>query len=295
MLVAATRRLRLRRARSWRARREAESFISACRGVLGDDRRVGLVSQPGLDEAVEGAVALEGGDGLVHAADERIVEVEQQAELVTGGGRELADDRSALDLDGGNVEGGREVDDDRVDLLGLESSLGAGVVLVDEGLGIRLDDLVDEVEARGGRLGAELDALQVGDRLRSRGGGTGKTDNGLVGHVVGVTEGDRLLALLGDRVLLQVEVEVLGAGLDRLVEPGAHPGHVRIGEPESTRDRVCDGGFEALLRLRLVVLDPRAVRRVAGGDGELAFGERLAGSALVAGAGPGVRGRGSCV
>ena len=81
-----------------------------------------------------------------------------------GRGGELADDAAALDLDGRDEQRRRQVDDDRVDLVGLECRLGADVVVVHERLGVGLDDVGDEVEARRARLGAELDVLQVGDR-----------------------------------------------------------------------------------------------------------------------------------
>ena len=171
-----------------------------------------------------------------------------------------------------------------------ERCLRGRVVVVDERLACGLDHLGDEVEAGGSGLRAELHVLQVGDSCRTFRRGAGESDDGLVRRVVRVTEVDGLLALVGDRELLQVEIEVLLAGLDGLVESRAHPRDVCIGVAELAGNRVRDGRLVALLGLRLVVLDPRRVGRVAGADGELALGEGLACGAVVAAAGTG-RGR----
>jgi len=106
----------------------------------------------------------------------------------------------------------------------------------------------------------------------------------LVGGVVRVAERHGRLALFGNGELLEVEVEVLRAGLNGLVEAGAHPDDVLVGEAHLFGHAVRDCGLETFLALRLVADDPRLVRRVAGGDGELALGEGLAGGAVVAGA-----------
>ena len=76
-------------------------------------------------------------------------------------------------------------------------------------------------------------------------------DDDLRGLVVRRAEVDGLLALVGDRELLQVEVEVLRAGRDGLVEGGAHPDDVVLGEAELLGDGVGDGGLEALAGLRV--------------------------------------------
>ena len=78
-----------------------------------------------------------------------------------------------------------------------------------------------------------------------------EADDRLVARVVRVAESDdRLGPLRRDRVLLQVEVEVLGAGLDRLVEGRAHPRHLVVGEAHLAGHGVGDGGLEALARTR---------------------------------------------
>ena len=70
----------------------------------------------------ERAVRLERRDRLVDARRQRAALGEHEAEVAAAarGGRELADDRAVRDLHGGHVEGGRQVDDDAVDLVRLE-------------------------------------------------------------------------------------------------------------------------------------------------------------------------------
>ena len=98
---------------------------------------------------------------------------------------------------------------------------------------------VGEAGGRGGRRVLERD-----DRLRRR--------------VVAVGEVDDLGAGRGDRDLVDVEVEVLGAGLVGGVERHLHPGDLVGGEAELVGDGVRHGGLEALAVGRVVVDEPRA-------------------------------------
>ena len=95
-----------------------------------------------------------------------------------------------------------------------------------------LDLVGDRGVAGGADLGAELGVLQVGDRggavdRAARGG-----DDGLADVVVAAGEVDRLAALLGDRDLVDVEVELLLPRADHRVER-----HDRPSRPRPRRSR----------------------------------------------------------
>ena len=77
--------------------------------------------------------------------------------------RQLADDRGVVELGGGEVEPGRQVDDEPVDLAVLQRLHREVVGRVLRGRRAGLDDVGDRVEARGALLRAELGALEAGD------------------------------------------------------------------------------------------------------------------------------------
>ena len=110
----------------------------------------------------------------------------------------------------------------------------------------------------------ELERLQVGDARRRGSGCPVHRDDGLLDGVVAVAEVDRLLALGRDRDLVDVEVEVLGAGRVGAVERHDDPLHLLLGEAEVLRQRVGHGGLEALAVGRVVVHEVRRVGRAVG-------------------------------
>ena len=197
--------------------------------------------------------------------------LEHETELVgrtAGVGGELADDCAVLDLHAGHEQCRREVEDGSVDLVGLERGLGAHVVVVDERLLRGLDHVGDERQAGGADLGAELDVLEVGNRGGPFGRRALERHDRLVGGEVRQREVDVLGTLRGDRVLLEIHVEALRSGLDRLVERGAgpHDGIALVAHLGS--DGVGNGGLESFAGLRGVVEYPWEEGRFAGGDGE---------------------------
>ena len=206
---------------------------------------------------------------------------EHHAEVLARGGRELAEDRPVLDLHRGHVEGGRQVDDDPVDLAVLQRLDRGGVLREDRRRLRGLDRVLDEVVARGAELRAELVLPQRRDRLRPRDRLALEHDDRLVHVVVRRAEVDDLRAGGRDRDLVDVEVERLLAGRVRAVERHVRPLDLRLREAELLRDRVGDRGLEALAGRRVVDLplralhlaaaEPRRVRRVVGADRELAL------------------------
>ena len=87
-------------------------------------------------------------------------------------------------LDGGQVERGRQVDDDRVDLAVLQRRDDVVGVVEDFRLARRVDHFFDRFEAGGADLDADLGVLQVGERFGLRGFGVLQRDDRLVGGVV---------------------------------------------------------------------------------------------------------------
>ena len=114
--------------------------------------------------------------------------------------------------------------------------MGAGIaeVCLAAGHDVRAYDGFDDARERG---------LDVQTAARER---IGIADDRLVGGVVGVAEVDRLLALLGDRELLEVEVKVLHTRRNGLIEGGANPDNVLLGKPKLGSNRVGNGGLKAL-------------------------------------------------
>ena len=188
--------------------------------------------------------------------------VQQQAELVAAlaGVLELADDHAVVELGRGDEEGGRQVDDDRVHLAVLQRELGVVVAVEHHRVGVGGDDLGQHVEARGADLGADPQALEVGEVVAPSAAEPAGGDHGLADRVVRRGEVDRLLALLGDGELVDVEVERPGAGLDGGVERHAGPGDLVLGVAQLRGDGVGDRGLEALAALRRRRRRPRARR-----------------------------------
>ena len=95
-----------------------------------DDRRHTLRDEPLVRDALQLTGTRQRGECGVGAVDERVVLLEHQPEIVGGAARlggELTDDTAALDLDGGDEQRGRQVDDDGVDLVGLEGGFGSAL------------------------------------------------------------------------------------------------------------------------------------------------------------------------
>src|SRR3990172_10877699 len=112
-------------------------------------------ADPSLVDGVECAVGRDLGDGPVDAFGERTFLLEHEAHLVDlGGDGELANHLrlrigrvEVLDLGIAHEDGGLEVHDQAVDLAVGEGLKGHRVIAEDLGLGGRLDDVLDELEA----------------------------------------------------------------------------------------------------------------------------------------------------
>ena len=158
------------------------------------------------------------------------------------GRRELADRGRLGHLHRGQEERGRDVDDDRVDLLVLERADDVVGGVEDLRLVARLDHVVDRVEAGGPDLDPDLGVGEVGERGRVGGVGVLERDDRLLGLVVGRREVDLLGALRRDRDLVDVEVEVLRprrvGGVERARPSTRHrPGRSRAGRRSHRRRR----------------------------------------------------------
>ncbi len=186
-----------------------------------------------------------------------------------------ADDLAVGHLHRGQVEGGRHIDHDRVDLALLERLDDVVGVLEDARLRRRVDLGLHGLEARGADLHADRRVLEVVERGRVGEVGALRRDDRLVGLVVGRGEIDCLGALWRDRDLVDVEVEVLRPRRVGGVERLGHPVHLVGAEAELVGDRVGDGALEALAVRRVVVLEVRRVGRLVGGDGERPALERV--------------------
>ena len=159
-----------------------------------ENGHVDRVGEPLLLERGQGPVGLEGGDGLVHAADQGVALREEHAELLrrATGLLELADDRALRDLCGRQVERSRKVGHDRVDLAVDQGLLGVVGALEHHGVAVRLDLVADRGQRGGAGLGAELVLLEVGQAGRTRRWGALERDHALRGVVVAVGEVDHL-------------------------------------------------------------------------------------------------------
>src|SRR5262245_32845940 len=92
-----------------------QTFRCVLVSVSAEDGRAADLGQPLLLDALELARLLEARERLVHAADERVALLEDHAEVLAAGlRRELAEDLPLGNLDGGDVERRRQVDDEAV-------------------------------------------------------------------------------------------------------------------------------------------------------------------------------------
>src|SRR5918998_4498252 len=213
-----------------------------------------------LLEVPQRPVLLHLAEDLIHAAHERVALLEEHPELLVR--RVLADDLRVLYLEVAQVDRRRQIGHEGVDLAALQGALDVVGGVVDLGLLVRLDLLVDEVQTRGAHLRAELHVLQVGEGLYVGGRGVLERQHalGIVEVAVGEVHGP--LPLGGDGDLVYVEVVVLGAWRIGPVERLDHP---LYGQVHPLGDLVGDLAFEAGVVL-LVPLEPRRVRRLVGGD-----------------------------
>src|ERR1700730_3431039 len=221
------------------------------------------------------AVALQRGQGLVHAGHQRVALGEQQA-VVLAGGRELGHHDRAGDLRGGDELGGRRVGDQRRDLLGLQCLLHVVERLEHLRRLGRLDLAVDELQAGGTHLVAVDVGLQVGRAVLGRDRAVLQRHQRLLDVVVAVGEGDRLRPCRAVGDLVDVEVELLRPRRVRAVERLVGPGDLRRLEAELGRHRVGHRALVALAVGGLVVDEPRRVDRLVGRHGEHALGVQLA-------------------
>ena len=128
-----------------------------------------------------------------------------------------------VELDRDDEERGRQVDDDAVDLPGVQRR-DRVVVRVVHGRALRgPDEPRDVAVARRPDLGAELVRPEAGDGPDARDRRPGVRDDRLVDEVVRVRERDVPRALGRERDLRHVEVERLVAGPERVVERNRAP------------------------------------------------------------------------
>ena len=178
---------------------------------LFEDRQLGEVGrEPLLLHLADRAVLHELLDDGAHERAQLAALLEDDSVLLVR--HDPADDGAELRRIGGALRADdRDVVDDRVALTALQLlEHDRGLARVEHGL-VRLDVHLDVGGARraGGR--AELEVLQVGDRLRQRAQALAHHD-ALVGLDVRAREVDVLGALGRDRLLAEVHVVRLGAG-----------------------------------------------------------------------------------
>src|SRR4051812_18046992 len=241
--IASPRRAR-RRSAAARTARRSSGATAVTVGLL-QHRRAGGGAHEALLERLELPAFAQVVDRLAHALRQRRALLLQRAPLVAARRAELADDLRARHLRGGEEERGRQIDDDRVDLLLLQG--GDDVVRVVEDLRLRagLDDLLDRVEARRPDLHAELRVGDVRERRRLRRVGGLQRDERLRRREVRLREVDPLRARWRDRDLVDVEVELLRAGCVGRVERLGRPLHVALRVAELLRDRIGERALEA--------------------------------------------------
>src|SRR5204863_10144082 len=90
---------------------------------------------------------------------------------------------------------------------------------------------------------------------------TFQADQCLVGVVVRVAEVDTLRSRGSERDLVDVEVEILRARLEGLLEWDDDPVDIGIFKAQLLGDGVCDGALESLPRGRVAHLPCRSLRR----------------------------------
>src|SRR5918997_2282550 len=233
--------------------------------LLLEGRDAQVLLQVLLLELPQRPVLLHLGEDLVHAPDERVALLEEHPELLVSG--ILADHHRVVYLEVAQVHRRHQVGDHGVDLAALQGRPGVVGGVVDLGVLVRLDSLVDEVEARGAHLCAEPRVLEVGDGLRVGERGILERQHPLGVVEVAVGEVHDLFALGGDRDLVDVEVVVLGAGGVGLVERLHHP---LYGQVHPLGDLVRHLPLEAGVVLR-VSLEPRRVGGFVRRDGQNPF------------------------
>src|SRR5690606_1052732 len=101
-------------------------------GSLAQDGDVPLLGEPFLGQRIQRSLGPQLLQSPVDAGLERAVVLHEDAELVglLLGGGQRSDDGGVGHLDGRDVVGGRQVEDDGVDLTGVECRLGVGVGVV---------------------------------------------------------------------------------------------------------------------------------------------------------------------
>src|SRR6478672_666465 len=239
--------------------------------------RVGL--EPFGLQACQRAVSAKRCQRVVYAPDQRVALLEDHPEMLRRAFRwELAEDLAVRDLDGRDVEGGRKVDDQAVDLLVLQRG-DRGVIGIEDGRLLRGLDVVDDVVvARRAELGAELVRLQGRNRGSTRDRRPLDDDERLVDVVVGGAEVDRARPCWLERDLVDVEIELLRSGCERRVERNDDPLDLALGETELARNRIGDGALVSLARVRIAHLpgrllaaaEPRRESRIVRADRQLA-------------------------
>ena len=123
--------------------------------------RAGDLREPDLLDPLQHAGALHVRERVVDAGDQGVALLEDHPEpLLAGRGLELADDLAVRHLHRRHVEGGRQVDDEAVDLADLQRLDGGVVRVVDLHRRGRLDRVDDVLVARRAELGAEPVLLQ---------------------------------------------------------------------------------------------------------------------------------------
>src|SRR5688500_9199986 len=208
---------------------------------LGLELRGAVERQPLVGQGVERAVDGEGLDRLVHAARQPAVLLQDEAEVLGfGAGRraDLAEDLAAVDLDGGDEAGRRQVDDNSVDLAVLHRLEGVVRRVVDLRVDGRLDDVLDRGQAGRPDLGAQLGGLELGERRRLGEVAPLHDHDGLVAEVVALGQVGVFRALRVERDLADEEVEVLRARRERVVEGDRDPGDLVGREAQLLRDGV---------------------------------------------------------
>src|SRR5665648_446035 len=149
-----------------------------------EDRRTSGVGQPLRLEVGERPVRTQGVDGGRHGIGERAALVQDQAELVGGvAGRQLADQDAVLELGGGDVQRGRQVDDDRVDQTGGQCLLDLVVVVEQLDVSGRGDGGLGDLGARGAHHRTDPQVGEVGEGGRLGRRAVPDRDDGL-GRVV---------------------------------------------------------------------------------------------------------------
>ena len=109
-------------------------------------------------------------------------------------------------------------------------------------------------------VGKFSDGLGVGQRS------VGNPDQGLLDGVIRIGEVDNLVAVFGDRVLLNVEVVVLLTCSDGFIK--ARPNPDDLAEPELSSDLINQRTFESVAGIGVVVFHPRWVHGLTGGNGQ---------------------------